>query len=164
MHIELVNRLKEIIPSKANVIILGDGEFDGSNLIRLIQQNGWSFVLRTSKNRILIEQDDPFSFRTICPLQREEYFWIPDVRFDQANSPKFDAIVWHRKEYNDPVYLLTNISLPDTFQIMLGRAVIPACFWRESPKILSNRCPKEAQSVILYKFNGSWTWHSGMTN
>ena len=111
IHIELVNRLKEIIPQQAEVIFFGDGEFDGSNLIKTIKQNGWSFVLRTSKNRILIERDDSFSFRSVCPLYYEEYFWIPDVRYDQTNSPQFDAIVWHNKEYQDPIYLVTNIQL-----------------------------------------------------
>lgn len=111
VHLELINRLKEIIPQQATVVFLGDGEFDGLNLIKTIQQNGWYFVLRTSSNRILIERDDPFSFRSICPLRQEEYFWIPDVRFHQADSPQFDAIVWHNKDYEDPIYLVTNIEL-----------------------------------------------------
>jgi hypothetical protein len=110
VHIELVNRLKEIIPQHAKVVFLGDGEFDGLNFIKTIKQNGWSFVLRTSNNRILIERDDSFSFRSVCPLYHEEYFWSPDVRFDQPNSPQFDVIVWHNKEYEDPIYLETNIE------------------------------------------------------
>ena len=111
VHIELVNRLKEIIPQKAKVVFLGDGEFDGLTLIKTIQKNGWYFVLRTSKNRKLIERDDSFSFESVCPLHNEQYFKIPDVGFDQADSPQFDAIVWHNKEYEDPIYLVTNIEL-----------------------------------------------------
>jgi len=111
VHIELVNRLKEIIPQKAKIVFLGDGEFDGLNLIKTIQQNGWHFALRISKNRILIERDESFSFQRVCPLHNEEYFRIPDVRFDQADSPQFDAIVWHNKDYEDPIYLVTNIEL-----------------------------------------------------
>ena len=110
VHLELVNRLKTIIPHQANVVFLGDGEFDGLNFIKTIKQNGWSFVLRTSNNRILIEGDDAFSFRSVCPLYHEQYFWIPDVRFDQSNSPQFDAIIWHNKEYKDPIYIITNIE------------------------------------------------------
>jgi len=110
LHIELVNRLKEIIPQHAKVVFLGDGEFDGLNFIKTIKQNGWSFALRTSNNRNLIERDDSFSFRSVCPLYHEQYFWIPDVRFNQPNSPQFDAIVWHHKEYEDPIYLATNIE------------------------------------------------------
>jgi hypothetical protein len=111
VHIELVSRLKEIIPQKAKVVFLGDGEFDGLNLIKTIKQYGWLFALRTSKNRILIERDESFSFRSVCPLHNEEYFLIPDVRFDQAGSPQFDAIVWHNKDYEDPIYLVTNLEL-----------------------------------------------------
>ena len=111
VHIELVNQLKEIIPQKATVVFLGDGEFDGSTLIKTIQQNGWCFALRTSKNRILIEHDQSFSFRNVCPLHNEEYFLIPDVRFDHADSPQFNTIVWHHRNYKDPLYLVTNIEL-----------------------------------------------------
>ena len=110
VHIELVKKLKKIIPPKALVVFLGDGEFDGLNLIKTIKQHGWLFALRTSKSRLLIERDESFAFRSLCPLHNEEYFWIPDVRFDQADSPKFDAIVWHNKNYKDPIYLLTNIE------------------------------------------------------
>lgn len=111
VHIELVCRLKEIIPEKAIVVFLGDGEFDGLTLIKTIKQYGWHFALRTSKNRILIDQDESFSFRNVCPLHNEEYFLIPDVRFDHADSPRFDAIIWHKKDYQDPIYLVTNIEL-----------------------------------------------------
>ncbi len=61
-----------------------------------------------------------------------------------------------------PIYYLIRRSLPDTFKIMFDRAVIPACFLRESPKILSNGCPIEAfehdnliKNVILEKVSGS---------
>jgi hypothetical protein len=110
VHLELVNRLKASIPPQAQVVLLGDGEFDGLNLITTIKQHGWSFALRTSNNRNLIERDDSFSFRSVCPWYHEEYFWIPGVRFDHPNSPQFDAIVWHHKVYEDPIYLVTNIE------------------------------------------------------
>jgi len=111
VHIELVNRLKEVIPDETTVVLLGDGEFDGSNLVKTVKSYGWHFVLRTSKNRILIENDDSFSFRNVCPLYNEEYFHIPDTRFAQEDSPQFDAIVWHNKKYENPIYLVTDIEL-----------------------------------------------------
>jgi hypothetical protein len=111
VHIELVKKLKAIIPAKATVIFLGDGEFDGLTLIKTIKKYGWHFSLRTSKNRILREHDESFSFQNVCPLYNEKYFLIPNVRFDQTDSPRFDAIVWHNKHYEDPIYLVTNIEL-----------------------------------------------------
>jgi len=112
VHIKLVKRLVQIIPPKAEVVFLGDGEFDGADLIKTIKKYGWQFALRTSKNRILIEHDESFSFKNVCPLYHEEYFLVPDVRFDQADSPRFNAIVWHNKDYEDPIYLVTNLTLP----------------------------------------------------
>lgn len=111
VHIELVNRLKQVIPQEAKIVFLGDGEFDGLNLIKTIQKNGWWFALRTSKNRILVENYESFSLKNVCPLHNDEYFRIPDVQFEHSDSPHFDAIVWHNKAYEDPIYLVTNLEI-----------------------------------------------------
>ena len=60
MHIALVKQLNKLISKHTTVIFLGDGEFDGTHLIKTIKNNHWLFVLRTSKNRILIEHDESY--------------------------------------------------------------------------------------------------------
>ena len=39
-----------MLPDNSNVVILGDGEFDGINFLQLILDYGWQFAVRTAKN------------------------------------------------------------------------------------------------------------------
>lgn len=108
-HIELVNVLVKVIPQSATVIFLGDGEFDGSQLLKIIKRNQWHFVCRTGKNRILYENGESFSFHHIS-IARDNYFQIPNVRFDDSQL-LFDAIIWWNQKYKEPIYLITTIEL-----------------------------------------------------
>ena len=109
IHIQLALKLKTMIPKESMVVFLGDGEYDGANLIKTVYKNKWLFVSRTGKNRVLIENDESFSVRHIG-CGREEYFRIPQVRFNMDNSVTFDVIMWWAKGYEEPIYLLTNIK------------------------------------------------------
>jgi hypothetical protein len=111
VHVKLSQQLKTIIPEQATVVFLGDGEFDGANLIKTIHQNKWFFVSRTAKNRILIEDHEPFHLEHIDRCYYEEHILIPGVRFNQDSDIYFNALMWWGKGYKEPIYLLTNIEL-----------------------------------------------------
>jgi hypothetical protein len=110
MHIELVKQLQKLIPENTKVIFLGDGEFDGTNLIKVIMDNHWLFVLRTSKNRILIEHDESFCLNHV-DVGQEQHFRIPDVHFAEEHQLIFNAVIWWNKQFKEPIYLLTNIEV-----------------------------------------------------
>jgi hypothetical protein len=42
LHIEVVELLSQLIPEGTQVVLLGDGEFDGTDLQRALQELGWS--------------------------------------------------------------------------------------------------------------------------
>ena len=109
IHLELVEQLKQLIPENATVVFLGDGEFDGSELVKTITGYNWYFVCRTSKNRILYENGEAFHFQDVS-VDRDDYFRIPNVRFADLELT-FDAVVWWNKQYKEPIYLITNIEL-----------------------------------------------------
>src|SRR5207247_1304193 len=44
LHIALVTLIRELIPAGAQVVLLGDGEFDGKRLQQTLQQAGWSYA------------------------------------------------------------------------------------------------------------------------
>jgi hypothetical protein len=111
IHVKLAQQLMTIIPEQATVVFLGDGEFDGANLIKTIHQNKWFFVSRTAKNRILIEDHEPFHLEHIDRCYYEEHIFIPSVRFNQDSDIYFNALMWWGKGYKEPIYLLTNIEL-----------------------------------------------------
>ena len=49
-HVELLARVKALVPSDTDVIFLGDGEFDGLTLLAEIEAAGWHYVCRTAHN------------------------------------------------------------------------------------------------------------------
>ena len=62
MHLELLKQVQALIPPQAEVVFLGDGEFDGTALFEQIQSAAWHFVCRTAHNRILFEGPERFRF------------------------------------------------------------------------------------------------------
>jgi hypothetical protein len=45
--IALVEQVKGLIPAEARVVVLGEGECDGTSLLETVQAAGWSYVCRT---------------------------------------------------------------------------------------------------------------------
>ncbi|MFQ6084645.1 MAG: transposase [Candidatus Aminicenantia bacterium] len=113
IHIHLLKIVEQIIPSDANVVLLGDGEFDGIDFQKLITGYGWKYVCRTAKNTVLYENGEEFSFDVVRPTSEwgEDFFSIPNVKFTKEQYGPVHAIVWWKKGYKEPVFLITNIEL-----------------------------------------------------
>jgi hypothetical protein len=52
LHIELVEVIKELIPEGTKVVFLGDGEFDGTDLQKTMNDAGWLYACRTAKSTV----------------------------------------------------------------------------------------------------------------
>ena len=50
LHSALVKQVHQLIPPGAQVVLLGDGEFDGTTLQHTGQDYCWSYVVRTGSN------------------------------------------------------------------------------------------------------------------
>jgi len=110
LHLELAERVQQIIPSETEVVFLGDGEFDGAELITLVKSFGWLFVLRTAKDRKFVENDESFSARMIG-VGEDGYFEIPNVSLENDSSPGLmNLIVYWKQPWEEPIYLLTTID------------------------------------------------------
>src|SRR5712692_4048052 len=48
LHIAVVELMREVIPAGTPVVLLGDGECDGTRLQHTLQQAGWSYACRTA--------------------------------------------------------------------------------------------------------------------
>ena len=55
MHIELIRLLKALIPKGADVVCLGDGEFDGAEWLNTIKSFGWHYACRSSIDSALLD-------------------------------------------------------------------------------------------------------------
>ena len=117
MHVQLMSTVHALVPEGSDVIVLGDGEFDGTTLQATLQGFGWAYVCRTAKNILLREADEWFSFADL-DVQRGQRFGIPEVDFTaQAYGPVL-AIAWWESQYKEPLFLVTNLEL-----------VEEACYW-----------------------------------
>lgn len=109
-HLELVNRVRDLVPAGADVVLLGDGEFDGTELQATLADAQWHYVCRTAKSILLYEAEEAFRFADL-PLSPGETLGIPEVQFTQDRYGPVLAIGWWAKDQKEPLYLITNFEL-----------------------------------------------------
>lgn len=111
-HCQLVQTVKPLLPEGSDVIFLGDGEFDGNQLQAEIDGNGWEYVCRTAKNRLIDDDGDEFALAEIH-LQPGDCLSLPDVLVTQDEYGPVLAVAWWRKDTQEPIYLLSNMELAE---------------------------------------------------
>jgi len=116
-HVQLLEQVHQIMPEGADVIVLGDGEFDGTTLQDTIDDCGWEYVCRTAENIQLGAEGEKFSFQELG-VQPGECIGLPDVTFTLQDYGPVLAIAWWKAGYKEPIYLVTNMEL-----------VEEACHW-----------------------------------
>jgi hypothetical protein len=65
LHRALVELVRGLIPAGARVVLLGDGEFDGTGLQQTLQQAGWSYVCRTGNHLTASWDGETFRLDTL---------------------------------------------------------------------------------------------------
>src|SRR5690606_30002352 len=106
---------------EAEVIFLGDGEFDALALQRALSEARWSYVCRTSAATRI---DDGF---TDCALGEidswagERYVSLPRASVTKAGYGPVHVIVWHEAPHREPILLVTNLELAEEALHFYGR-------------------------------------------
>lgn len=114
VHIDLLVKVQKMIPEGAQVVLLGDGEFDGIQFQTVISYWQWSYVCRTAKNTTLYWEGEPFRFDAMIPhCDRGDYFIAPGALFTRKKYGPVNAITWWRKDCKEPIHLITNIESPE---------------------------------------------------
>jgi hypothetical protein len=117
IHLELLNRLKTVLPEHYQAIFLGDGEFDGIELQAALQKLDWPYVCRTAKNVQLYEDGEPFSFVDLF-VRPGDCLGVANLQFTRQAYGPITAISWWKKGFKEPIFLVTNFEL-----------VAEACYW-----------------------------------
>jgi Transposase DDE domain len=113
VHCALIRRLQEIIPAHTEVMVLGDGEFDGTALQTTIRTTQWDYVCRTATNITIYAHDRVFTVGDL-PLARGEALAIADVEMTAKRYGPVMLIGWWEAEYAEPIYLITSLRDADT--------------------------------------------------
>jgi hypothetical protein len=111
LHIALVGQVQELIPLGASVVLLGDGEFDGTDLQHTLEEAGWSYVCRTGCHVTASWEGEPFRLDTLgwC-IKPGRLIALQKVLFTrEAYGPILLICCWARG-YQEPLYLVSNMT------------------------------------------------------
>lgn len=108
-HVQLLSAVQKWVPANADVIFLGDGEFDGVQLQEKLDKLGWKYACRTASNAILYDGEE-FSFQELV-LQPGMCLSIEAVSFTRQRYGPVLAVAWWRAHYQEPIYLVSNMDL-----------------------------------------------------
>ncbi len=114
LHIALVKQVQESIPLGASVVLLGDGEFDGTGLQQTLTAAGWSYVCRTGCHMTASWQGETFRLDTLgtC-LKPGRLVAFSEARFTEAAYGPIMLICCWAKGYKAPLYLVTNMAVAE---------------------------------------------------
>lgn len=110
-HLELLNSLQAIVPNGKQVVILGDGEFDGIGFQQDIKNYGWHYSCRTGENIIITWKDFQFACREalVC-IKSGQYMMFRNVLFTKENYGPVHVICYWRTDCKGPIFLVTNFD------------------------------------------------------
>jgi hypothetical protein len=108
-HVQLLEQVYSIVPQGVEIVILGDGEFDGITFQATIDGYGWQYVCRTAKNVQLGVEGERFAIHEV-EVRPGECIALPEVTFTLQDYGPVLAIAWWETGYKEPLYLVTNMK------------------------------------------------------
>jgi hypothetical protein len=122
LHIALVQQVQELIPPGASVVLLGDGEFDGTTLQHTLQDYHWSYVVRTGSNITVRWDGERFRCETVAAcIKPGTLVALTDVRVTAAAYGPVMLLCCWAKGYKEPLHLLTNMASADEACRLYGK-------------------------------------------
>lgn len=116
VHVALMKSVSELLlpllPQDVGVTVLGDGEFDSINLQKFCKSIHWDYVFRTANNTILYENGDPFQAKNLAVDRTHNPLFISDVAFTKQRFQSVNFLLWHNKEYEQPLPLISSLDCP----------------------------------------------------
>lgn len=109
-HVAALEKVLPLIPSGSEVVLLGDAEYDTSEMMLWIKEKtNWKYVLRTAPQIYVCEGQASQAIGSYS-LEKGQVFQRNQVGFTQKASVKLHLIGWWGRDYDGPLYLVTNLS------------------------------------------------------
>jgi hypothetical protein len=109
-HIEALTKVLLLIPAKAQIVLLGDAEYDTTEMLLWVkQQERWDFVLRTSP-QIYVQEGSQSQPINAYPLKKGQVFQRHQVGFTQKATLSLNLVGWWSNRYDGPLYLVTSLD------------------------------------------------------
>lgn len=113
-HIEVLQMLLSLVGRKARLTLLGDGEFDTTEMLEWVKENTrWKWVVRTAKDSLIrqggkwMRMDEFTPKKGLARIKKKVYF-TKSQPFGQVS-----ALGWWRQDCKEPIYLLSNLTSVD---------------------------------------------------
>ena len=112
-HIQALEKVVPLLPVGSEVVLLGDAEYDNIEMIAWIEKNTtWKYVLRTSP-QIYVQSGQFNQPVRDYPLEQGQVFHLRDAGFTKTAAVTLGVIGWWASEYDEPIFLVTNIQNTD---------------------------------------------------
>jgi hypothetical protein len=111
LHLELVEQVHALIPLGAQVVFLGDGEFDGTELQKTLDELGWSYVCRTAQTTTAQLEGLCFRLDVMGACSKPgTLVAFQNVRVTAAAYGPVTTICGWASDCKDPLYLVSNLA------------------------------------------------------
>lgn len=111
VHIRVLAAVKALLPESAQVILLGDGEYDNVELLTWLRENTtWDWVMRTASNTIVMSEGEELVLQEWGLLPGNK-LGLADVAYTRQQFGPVLVVGWWRRDCETPLYLVTNLEL-----------------------------------------------------
>jgi hypothetical protein len=109
-HIQALAKVCPLLPEGSEVVLLGDAEYDTTEMLAWIEKNTvWKYVLRTSPQIYVQTHEGSQPIRDYL-LEKGHLFYLNQVGFTQTSTLTLNVIGWWGSEYEEPIFLITNLE------------------------------------------------------
>ena len=108
-HLEVLRKVVPLIPKDAEVVLLGDAEYDTTAMLAWVQTHTtWQFVMRTGTNLLVRSgaQWEPLGSFTVTHGRLR---LIPQIAFTRTAALPANLVIWWGAAYAAPLFLVTNL-------------------------------------------------------
>jgi hypothetical protein len=111
LHIALVELIGACLPEGSRVVLLGDGEFDGTTLQETLNEAGWFYACRTAQSTVATWEGETFRLDTLGACSKPgTLIELKKVQITRdAYGPVMVLSCW-AKGYQEPLYLVSNMD------------------------------------------------------
>ncbi len=108
-HINVLEKAKALLPEGVEVILLGDGEYDNTEMLEWVEtQTTWRYVTRTGAN-LLIEYHGAWQKIIDFATKPEQLQMLHEIAFTQSGAFPTNLVIWWGKGYQAPIFLVSNL-------------------------------------------------------
>lgn len=111
-HCELLAQVQPWVPQGATVIFVGDGEFDGTQLLTTLQDYGWHYVCRTATNTLVWAGQACIHIGQVLKAPNEAVYLTPVAITAKRYGPLMALGIWEADQ-KAPLFLVSNLTDPD---------------------------------------------------